>query len=510
MSAKLVLGWQVSGGLDPRYWLKAGATSGNQAEDELVMVKPDDLANHTAIIAQSGSGKSFFLGRLIEEMILSTRCRCLVFDPNADFRRIHEIEEEDLWTKACYDPVGRLGRLPHEVSRSSFSDRWNRYSKCIFTSLHEARQGSPYKPLRVPLSSLSVEFITGDLGPNFRAQVEHCHIFVTALADVLAILYQVTGEAHNLLEEAEGLLHKGLQLNNRQFSKELDNLTAISIDSEQYREGRFPFLSSDIPNDWKAELAATILVQARKRLESSLRYTNETAVEFYFARAQQYEGAQLLYPMIGEYDYALDEQWRLGIVDLPSLPEKSIQQLAVNALLKEEWQRAQRNWSAALGGARHDDNRVPTIIVVDEAHNLIPSTPGTREEVLIREQFRTIVSEGRKYGVFLLIITQRPDKLDPVVLGECQNKAILRLSSSPVLELTKQLLNLDEVPRNMLERTLTFDAGRVLISGPWAAEKPIVFYSCARRTVEGGRNLRTEFWARPEEESGHGGKSQLQ
>lgn len=509
MSRKLVLGWQVSGGLDPRYWLRAGAVAGSQPDGEIVTIAPEDLAHHTAIIAQSGSGKSFFLGRLVEEIILSTRSRCIVFDPNADFRRIHETEEESLWSKASYDPIRRLGRLPHEKDRSDFYVRWDKVAKCIFTNPHEAsRRNTPYKPLRVPLTSLSVEFITGDLGPNFRAQVEHCHIFVTALADILAVLYQITGESRNLLEEAEALLATGLDpRNRREFDKKLDGFSVPSIKDDLIRDGRFPFLSSDIPNEWKQDLASTIVSQARKRMESSLRYTNVAAVDFYFARARQYEGSQLLYPVIGEYDYTLDEQWRLGIVDLPSMPERTIRQLAVNALLKEEWQRAQRNWSTALGGSLQEDNRVPTFIVVDEAHNLIPASPGSREESIIREQFRTIAAEGRKYGIFLIIISQRPDKVDPIVLGECQNKAILRLSSSPVVESTRALLNLDEVPRHMLERTLSFDAGRVLISGPWAAEKPVIFYSCARRTIEGGRNLRSEFWARPEEDAEDGGES---
>ncbi|MDW0169591.1 MAG: DUF87 domain-containing protein [Nitrososphaeraceae archaeon] len=45
-------------------------------------------------MAQSGSGKSFFLGRLIEEIKIKSKARCLNLDPNGDFTKINEIDEE--------------------------------------------------------------------------------------------------------------------------------------------------------------------------------------------------------------------------------------------------------------------------------------------------------------------------------------------------------------------------------------------------------------------------------
>src|SRR5690349_1389945 len=100
-----VLGWQVSSGLDPAYWLTREPLprSGHQQASDLVSVPCESLAQHTAIIAQSGSGKSYFLGRLIEEILVSTKMRCLLFDPNADFRRVHELAPASLWREASYD-----------------------------------------------------------------------------------------------------------------------------------------------------------------------------------------------------------------------------------------------------------------------------------------------------------------------------------------------------------------------------------------------------------------------
>jgi hypothetical protein len=110
----LVLGWSVTNGLDPRYWVsKEAVSAGKHKLEDIVRVLPASIAHHTVIVAQSGSGKSFFLGRLIEEILLRTRSKLLVFDPNADFRKVDQIVEGEWWTsKVGYDPEVRRGFLP--------------------------------------------------------------------------------------------------------------------------------------------------------------------------------------------------------------------------------------------------------------------------------------------------------------------------------------------------------------------------------------------------------------
>src|SRR5438105_1290563 len=130
-NARMVLGWQVTPTLEPKYWLGSKSKPGKQSRADLVTVPPDTIANHTAIIAQSGSVKSFFLGRLIEEIVLKTRARCIIFDPNADFKKIDEVVKDGLWKKAKYDLLKRRGKLPHEDSQSEFKEEWSSISILI-------------------------------------------------------------------------------------------------------------------------------------------------------------------------------------------------------------------------------------------------------------------------------------------------------------------------------------------------------------------------------------------
>ena len=498
-----VLGWQVNSGLDPIYWLSRDPVpkSGHQQESDLVLVPCEGLAQHTAIIAQSGSGKSFFLGRLVEEMLTSTKMRCLIFDPNADFRRVHELAPDSLWHDASYNLMRRLGKLPHEKAKGEFEEKWNKVSKLIQTNSLEASRGEPYQALRVPLTSLSVEFLTGDVGPNLRAQLEHCHLFVQALSDILELNWKIQAKANTLLNHAEDLLNKSEKLTDSQFEEEISRITDIGENDYAglSEKGRFPFLEYGISASAKRELIEAIVAQASKRLDASRRYISPDASRYYFARARQYEAANLLDTSITTNKaHGETAPPRIEVVDLPAIPDKASRQLAVNALLMKEWRRVQEAWSTALLLPENDDVRVPTLIVVDEAHNLMPAQPTGKEEVIIRDQFRMIVAEGRKYGIYLMVVSQRPDKLDPAILGECQNRAVLRLSSAAVLNLTHDVLGLDDVPRQMLERTLSFGPGRVLLSGEWADGRPTMFYSAARRTIEGGRNLRSAHWAVPD------------
>jgi hypothetical protein len=102
---ELVLGWVLNSDMVPSYWLSPGAKPGAQSSANLVTASPKNMAYHTVIVAQSGSGKSFFLGRLLEELALKTRGRLVVLDPNADFRRMGDAVAESWWESAGYDLV---------------------------------------------------------------------------------------------------------------------------------------------------------------------------------------------------------------------------------------------------------------------------------------------------------------------------------------------------------------------------------------------------------------------
>jgi DNA helicase HerA-like ATPase len=66
---ELILGWSVNDLFEPIAWTSGQASNlDNLEKSNLVCVDPVDMGTHLCILAQSGSGKSYILGRILEEL----------------------------------------------------------------------------------------------------------------------------------------------------------------------------------------------------------------------------------------------------------------------------------------------------------------------------------------------------------------------------------------------------------------------------------------------------------
>ena len=78
------------------------------------------------------------------------------------------------------------------------------------------------------------------------------------------------------------------------------------------------------------------------------------------------------------------------------------------------------------------DDRYPLLLVCDEAHLYLPNVGGAGLGVLERkavETFERIAKEGRKYGVGLFVVSQRPSDVNTTILSQCNNVIALRLTN---------------------------------------------------------------------------------
>ncbi len=82
----------------------------------------------------------------------------------------------------------------------------------------------------------------------------------------------------------------------------------------------------------------------------------------------------------------------------------------------------------AFDFALYSHGQVPITFVCEEAHRYVPNDPNAGFEPT-RRAISRIAKEGRKYGVSLCIITQRPAELDPTILSQCNTVFSLRLSN---------------------------------------------------------------------------------
>jgi DNA helicase HerA-like ATPase len=498
----LVLGWALTKGMDPEYWLRPGAAPGDHSPSDVVTVPAETIANHTVIIAQSGSGKSFFLGRLIEEIMLKTPSRMLILDPNSDFRKLSSVVSPEWWTKKSkYDPIKRQGFLPDERTREDFETKWAHVRKAMVIRSMHRRSDEDIHGLQFNWLHLAIDLLSDDLSPELRNQLRHCHSLVHALVELILLTKGRAADVIDPLDTAREFFEETRDLNKEEFALYLQRNYGIGAEGTlsesrvlEQRAGRyvvFTFRPIEGLLSDKTRLRERI-DQLQRRIMVYRRFVLEPAERFYFSEAHAIKESGLL----GSAMESILEPGhdRLQVVDLPSIRNPRYRRVVVSTFVEAEWLFARKEWERALDKERDKDTRVPTFIVVDEAHNIISAD--TNEHKAIREQFRTIASEGRKFGLYLILVSQRPDKLDPLVLSECENRAIMRVGAEAVLQKTNELLGIGSAAKRATERCLEFDTGRALLIGAWAGDVPKPLYTAARRTEEGGRSLQVDHWAK--------------
>ena len=80
---------------------------------------------------------------------------------------------------------------------------------------------------------------------------------------------------------------------------------------------------------------------------------------------------------------------------------------------------------------RHESdltNDVPVMIVCEEAHNYIPQSENAAYRSS-RKSLERIAKEGRKYGISLMVVSQRPSEVSETIFAQCNNFVALRLTN---------------------------------------------------------------------------------
>ncbi|MBL4767904.1 MAG: ATP-binding protein [Rhodobacteraceae bacterium] len=87
------------------------------------------------------------------------------------------------------------------------------------------------------------------------------------------------------------------------------------------------------------------------------------------------------------------------------------------------------------------DKRHPIAILCDEAHLYIPErAKADSGDTVAVEIFEKIAKEGRKYGIGLVVISQRPSEVNRTVLSQCNNVIAMRLTNSDDQNVIRKLL----------------------------------------------------------------------
>lgn len=154
------------------------------------------------------------------------------------------------------------------------------------------------------------------------------------------------------------------------------------------------------------------------------------------------------------------------------------QDLVVRDVLTRVYE-ARVSYVAGSGGFPY-----PVFVVLEEAHRFIP--PREARSTFSSEIIKTIAAEGRKFGVYLVVISQRPSRVDPDVLSQCQSQIVLRIVN-PRDQLTIQESS-EAFSKELLENLPGLNVGEAVVVGP-VVKTPVMVRVRPRLTMHGGADL---------------------
>ena len=178
------------------------------------------------------------------------------------------------------------------------------------------------------------------------------------------------------------------------------------------------------------------------------------------------------------------------VIDLSSADEEEQQVLA--AVLLNKVFKARMEATRRLGisdGQAGDEISYPVFALLEEAHRFAPQGDS---EKLSNSVLRKILGEGRKFGVGVGLITQRPGKLDQNVLSQCMSQFILRIVNPIDQESLKQ--GVEAAGRDLLRELPSLSKGQVIVSGS-CVRTPVLVKVRKAKTRHGGETLKfSEEW----------------
>ncbi|MBX3072283.1 DUF87 domain-containing protein [Candidatus Obscuribacterales bacterium] len=91
-------------------------------------------------------------------------------------------------------------------------------------------------------------------------------------------------------------------------------------------------------------------------------------------------------------------------------------------------------------GDSEERGSFPVVLVLEEAHNYIKERRGREDDSISREVFERIAKEGRKYGLGLVLASQRPSELSSTALSQCNSFIVHRLQNPADLRYFREIV----------------------------------------------------------------------
>ncbi|OLD64189.1 MAG: hypothetical protein AUF65_00235 [Chloroflexi bacterium 13_1_20CM_50_12] len=374
-----------------------------------VLLDPNGLRRHLAIIAQTGAGKSYLAGKFFESL-LQQGATILVFDPNSDYVQLRK-------------QAGQEERPYHSAEKTPFAND-------ILIYRIPGIQGRRFPDALIgDVRSFTVRF----------AELNHDEV-----ADLAGISERASNQRRAIERACEQLQKAGADYRPDELIAALKDIASGSKEREE---------TSDQDTAQEEVLGSEERRAARKAAQYIEDLRRFSIWDYHDVNMQE-----LLQPQ------------RLTVLDLAGA-DKLVAAYAAERILREVWKRA-------ITGQLHH----PIFIVLEESHNLIPANSQTRASRIIN----TVAAEGRKFRVFLTLITQRPSKISPDALSQCGSQIIMQLTNPDDQRAVQRAS--EAISAELLDDLPGLNKGEAIVLGQ-LTRIPVMVRITGRASAEGGSDV---------------------
>jgi DNA helicase HerA-like ATPase len=473
-----------------------------------VAVDPDKLfGRHLAVLGNTGSGKSCSVAGLIRWSITSARdesgtqpanARFIVLDPNGEYTQTfcdlgHGVR------------VFSVGDTEHPLTIPAWmwnSREWTALSRAmpgaqqpiLMQALRDLRAGNPAEQpavvrlarfLRLSRMRIDSMLASGEYAGTFSQRLSVGEAVANLATDAARYLGQedAIDQALSDLEQRASSIataHRSAWNERWAYSAfsegEIEDIrTAIAETQAALPAFRPSGASEDAPiefdvGDLPDYLEALASVSGR----------GGQFIEFLVTRIRMMLADGRLRPIVAPEESGSVEEWlkdmigpgsaapgsEITVVDLSLVPTEVIH-IAIGVIGRLIFEALQRY-------RKLNSDELPTVLVLEEAHTFVRRSRDEDATVmtaaqLCRETFERIAREGRKFGLGLVLSSQRPSELSPTVLAQCNTFLLHRLVNDRDQDLVARL-----VPDNLgglLRELPSLPSQQAILLG-WAAEVP--------------------------------------
>jgi uncharacterized protein len=362
-------------------------------------LNPSGFNAHSLLCGQSGSGKTYALSIIIEQLLIKSNLKIIVLDLNSDYINLTSLHTLDEVNEK------RTNKLSNEEFNSlvkTFSD-----TKPLIKIFRPRKLATEtQKQLQIKFGDLSPHEQENILGFHPINDLDECHEFWFGIDCLVK-------KGDYSLEEIYKLLNKNFQ----RIIRRIDNLHLLNWD----------IWCSNNESSWLKEL---------------------------------------------------NDDFRCAIVDVGDLPSPQNLIIALS-MLEFLW--------------RNRNRKEPILIIIDEAHNICPQNALSSYSLLTTERIIQIANEGRKYGLYLFLSSQKPEKIHSHIISQCDNLILMRLNSIRDLNYLAEYFS--RIPPTIIHQAINFNLGEAILAGNISRRAALIKFE-GRMSLDGGANIPTS-WVKP-------------